>query len=252
MTTDARPGPEPDDAAREAPDVETSSADYARRFTGAVGEWFLDTQARTTLALLRRWPAASVLDVGGGHGQLTQPLIEAGHTVTVHGSQPICAERLRPWLDTGRASFVSGPLLRAPFPDRAFDVVLAFRLLPHVERWRDLVTALARLARHAVIVDYPTRRSVNAAADLLFGLKKRVERDTRPFRVFSDGEIEAAFGRAGFRATARRPQFFLPMALHRALRLAPLSRGLEAGSAALGLTRLLGSPVILRLERAAV
>ena len=250
MTTDARPRPESADAGREDPDVETSSADYARRFAGTVGEWFLDTQARATLSLLRRWPAASVLDVGGGHAQLTQPLIEAGHAVTVYGSRPICAERLRPWLDAGRVSFVSGPLLETPFAERAFDVVLAFRLLPHVERWRDLAAELARLARYAIVVDYPSRRSVNAAADLLFGLKQRVERNTRPFRVFSDGEIEAAFAGAGFQGTARRPQFFFPMALHRALRLAPLSRGLETGSAALGLTRLLGSPVILRLERA--
>ncbi len=106
-----------------------------------------------------------------------------------------------------------------------------------------------RLARAAVVVDYPTRRSVNAAADLLFGLKKGVEGNTRPFTVFRDAEIEGAFAEHGFAPTGRRPQFFFPMALHRGLRSAGLARGLEGAASALGLTRALGSPVILRLER---
>jgi SAM-dependent methyltransferase len=230
-------------------DVETSSEAYARRFAGPVGAWFLEVQARLTLGLLRPWPGASVLELGGGHGQLTRALVEAGHAVTVYGSQASCAERVRPLLESGRARFETGDLLRAPFPDRAFDLVLAYRLLPHVRRWEALVTELCRLAGHAVVVDYPTRRSVNAVAGLLFGWKRDVEGDTRPFRVFADSELGGVFGRAGFRATGRRPQFVVPMALHRALRLPRASRAVEALAAALGLRRAFGSPVLLRLER---
>ena len=50
------------------PDVETASDDYARRFSGPVGEWFLDVQERACLDLLRPWRGGTVLDVGGGHG----------------------------------------------------------------------------------------------------------------------------------------------------------------------------------------
>jgi hypothetical protein len=75
-----------------------------------------------------------------------------------------------------------------------------------------------------------------------------VEGDTRPFTVFRDSDIEAAFRSHGFQVTGRRPQFFFPMALHRALGVAPLARGLEAAAGGLGLRRALGSPVILRLE----
>lgn len=234
--------------ALEDADVETSSEDYARRFAGPVGRWFLDVQARTTLALLAPWPRASVVDVGGGHGQVAGPLVEAGHEVTVAGSDPSCAERVRALVEAGRARFQAGDLLRLPFPDRSFDVALSFRLLPHVARWPDLVAELCRVARRAVLVDYPTRRSVNSMAGVLFDAKKRIEGNTRPFTVFADGEIEAAFARCGFRVTARRPQFFWPMALHRGLGSAPLSRGLEGAAGALGLRRALGSPVILRLE----
>jgi SAM-dependent methyltransferase len=235
-------------AARENADVETSSEGYARRFAGPVGRFFLDRQAEATLDLLRPFPGASVLDVGGGHGQVTGPLVAAGHAVTVLGSEASCEARVREWTATGRARFVAGDLLAPPLPDRSNDVVLSYRLLAHVRRWPELVAVLCRLARLAVVVDYPTRGSVNAAAGLLFGLKKGVEGDTRPFLVFSDAEVEQEFARHGFRPTGRRPQFFFPMALHRGLGSAGLARGLEGAASAVGLTRGLGSPVIVRME----
>ena len=232
-------------------DVHTASDEYARRFAGGVGAWFLAVQAGLVLELLRPWPRASVLDVGGGHAQLTGPLVDAGHAVTVHGTSETCARRLGPWLETGRARFGLGPMLALPWPDRAFDVVVAFRLLPHVEAWAALVAELARVARHAVIFDYPTRRSVNVVSDAFFGAKKGIEGNTRPFRVFAEREIDEALRACGFVTRARRPEFALPMALHRALHAAPLSKGLEGVASATGLTRLVGSPVVRRAERRA-
>jgi 2-polyprenyl-3-methyl-5-hydroxy-6-metoxy-1,4-benzoquinol methylase len=234
---------------REAADVETSSDAYALRFRGAVGAWFLDVQARTTLELLAPFPRARVIDVGGGHAQLAGPLADAGHEVTVYGSDERCRARVEPLVAAGRARFASGDLLDAAFADRAFDVALSFRLLPHVSAWPALVGELCRLAARAVVVDYPTRRSVNAFAGAFFEAKKNVERDTRPFAVFSDREVAGAFAAHGFRVTARRPQFLLPMALHRAHGRAGLGRALEAVPRALGVTGVLGSPVILRAER---
>jgi len=236
-------------ALREDADIETSSDAYARRFSGPVGSFFLERQSRAVLDLLRPWPGASVLDVGGGHGQVTGPLVEAGYAVTVLGSDPACEARVREWTGSGRARFVAADLLAPGLRDRSFDVALSLRLLPHVRRVPELVATLARLARTAVVVDYPTRRSVNAVAGLFFGLKQGVEGDTRPFTVFSDGEIETAFAAHGYSPQARRPQFLAPMALYRALGSAAIARAIEGAAAALGLTAVLGSPVVLRLER---
>ena len=232
-----------------APDVETASDGYARRFAGPVGAWFLDVQSRLTLDLMRAWPAARVLDVGGGHGQLTGALLAAGHAVTIYGSPGACGKAAQPWVDAGRVRYEAGDLARTPWPDRAFDVAVCFRLLAHVSDWRALVRELCRLSGRALIVDYPTARSVNALAGSLFGLKKGVEGDTRPFTVFRDGEVRGALAEHGFRVTASRPEFFFPLALPRALGAAAVARGAEAGARALGLTRVLGSPVILRAER---
>lgn len=248
MTRPAPPPP-PERPFLETPDVETASDDYATRFAGAVGAWFLERQTRITLELLAPWPGASVLDVGGGHAQLAVPLVERGFAVTVTGSTPACRARLDTRLAEGSFGFDVADVLRLPYEDTSFDVVIAFRLLPHVERWPRLVAELCRVARHAVIVDYPDRRSVNAVAEPLFGLKARVERNTRTYLVFRRRRLLDAFREAGFTNPVARPQFLLPMAAHRAVGRAPVSRAVERVLAATGLTTVLGSPVILRVER---
>src|SRR5215210_8499717 len=109
------------DGLAEDADIGTSSEDYARRFTGAVGRWFVETQTRITLGFLSALPmGASILDVGGGHGQITPPLLEAGYEVTVAGSDPGCGARLQPWISNARCKFEVADLRSLPYPDRSF------------------------------------------------------------------------------------------------------------------------------------
>lgn len=242
---------EPGGTDRETADVETSSDGYAARFAGPVGTWLLEVQEAATLDLLAGLPGRRVLDVGGGHGQLTSPLLRLGYEVTVFGSAPSCADRIRGLLDGTRCRFEAGDLLDLPFPPRSFDIVLSFRLLPHVARWTRLVAELARVADRAVLVDFPTESSLNALAPRLFGIKKRLEGNTRPYAFFRQGVVVAAFAEHGFRLTGRRPEFALPMVLHRLLGRPALSARAEAVCRRLGLTDRWGSPVIVRMERAA-
>ena len=237
----------------ERADVETSSDDYARRFAGPVGRYFLKVQEEITLRLLAPWPQARVLDVGGGHAQLAPALVARGHRVTVVGSRAVCRERLDRELPAGSFDFRVCDLLELPLPDRSFDVVLSFRLLAHEERWRALAAELARVAGRAVIVDYSDTRSFNALYGPLFSWKKKVEGNTRTFLTFRPGEVAAELARHGFGRPVEVRQFFAPMVVHRALGkalgTAAPSRLLEAAGSGLGLTRALGSPVILRVER---
>ena len=233
----------------ETADIETSNDDYATRFKGATGAWMLAVQARLTRALLRDLPRGALLDVGGGHGQLAYPLADDGWNVTVLGSAPSCRARIAGLADAQRCTFTVGNVIDLPYPDGHFDAVVCFRLLTHCECWPQLVRELCRVSRGPVIVDYPTSQSVNAIAPALFSAKKKIERNTRTWRLFRHAEVTGAFAAAGFRIVARRKQFALPMVLHRALRCAPLSAGLETLCRAGGLTALAGSPVILRAER---
>jgi len=236
---------------RETADIESSSDDYARRFSGPSGAWMLAVQEHGFLDLLSGHPGITVLDVGGGHGQLALPLARGGWPVTVVASDPSCRHRIEAAVKAGLLRFVVGDLLRLPFPDQSFDTVVSVRMLTHCRRWEEFVGELCRVARRAVIVDYPTSESANRIAPALFGAKRKLEGNTRLWRLFRHREVEEAFTAAGFAVAGRRPQFFLPMVAHRILRLLPVSKALEDAAAALGLTRRWGSPVILEARRSA-
>ncbi len=234
---------------RETPDIESSSEDYASRFAGPVGKWFLEVQSRLTLELLSPWPGARVLEVGGGHAQLAGPLTRAGYQVTVTGSHPSCAARLARQLPAEALRFVTCDLTRLPFADRSFEVVTAYRMLAHLERWPEFLAELCRVASQAVLVDYPETRSFNIIAERLFAAKLAVEKNTRQYKCFHGKQLRAVLAGQGCGGFTTRPQFFWPMAVHRGLGRAGLSRGMEGLAGALGLRSLLGSPVLLLARR---
>src|SRR4051794_30397083 len=158
--------PPQDDGLGEDADTAPPSEDSARRFTGAVGRWFVETQTRLTLGVLSALPAgASVLDVGGGHAQIAPPLIERGYEVTVVGSDPVCGARLAPWISNGTCKFEVANLRALPYPDRSFDAVVCLRLLPHSVDWNGLIAELCRTARRSVVIDYPSLRSANLLSE---------------------------------------------------------------------------------------
>lgn len=231
----------------ETADIETSSDGYAERFCGEIGLWFLKIQEEATLKMLSPYPGASVLDVGGGHGQLTAPLICGGYKVSVLGSSEICKERVRDFVEKGLCEFATGNILELPYSDKSFDIVISFRLLPHVAQWKRLIKELTRVARKAVVVDYPTKQSLNYISPALFGFKKKLEGNTRPYTLFGESELLEVFKLHNFVCSARYAEFFMPMVLHRVLKSVPLSSSIEKACRISGLTSLLGSPVILKL-----
>jgi ubiquinone/menaquinone biosynthesis C-methylase UbiE len=238
-------------AVRENADVDSSSDRYASRFGGAVGQWFLEIQTRITLAALSGLPpGAKVLDVGGGHAQVAPPLIDAGYRVTVVGSDESCGQRLKPWTSTARCAFEVADLQSMPYPDGAFDAVICYRLVAHSVNWTRLIGELCRVAADRVIIDYPAKRSVNIISRRLFDMKRSIEGvTTRRFSLYGRQEVSSAFETAGFQVTTEQPQFLMPMVLYRLARSAVFARAAEWPGHRLGLTRVLGSPVIVRADR---
>jgi ubiquinone/menaquinone biosynthesis C-methylase UbiE len=234
---------------REKPDVETSSNDYAHRFSGRAGTYFLKIQRQSIDSVLSGSVDSAVLDVGGGHGQLVRTLLERRCRVTVLGSMLCCHDRLRSHIESGAINFVTGDLLHLPFKDNSYDIVIAVRLISHVQNWSRLISEFCRIAKHLVVLDYPSILSLNILTPALFGLKKVLEGNTRTYRSFLERELTEEFRKHGFYVSARQKQFFLPMFVHRALDGVPLLQFLETLFRRLGITALLGSPVILRLER---
>jgi ubiquinone/menaquinone biosynthesis C-methylase UbiE len=230
-------------------DVHTSTDNYAERFSGAIGDFFNEVETHAFLNLLGRWPGCSVLDVGGGHARMAVPMVKAGYKVTVTGSSPSCRMRLDRYLLAGAFDFVHCPVSPLPQADRSFDAVVSTRLLAHEENWKLLISEMCRVARHAVIVDFPPFRSVNCAVGPLFKLKRKVEKNTRHFRVFRQFEIVSEVMKHGFECRSTSRQFLFPMALHRLLQSRLFTRTVEGIPRALGATALFGSPMLMLATR---
>jgi 2-polyprenyl-3-methyl-5-hydroxy-6-metoxy-1,4-benzoquinol methylase len=230
----------------ETPDIESSTEDYASRFSGPVGEYFLTVQTDLTLKCLTSRSGASILDVGGGHAQLTVPLVKRNFRVTVTGSDESCRILLDQRLKPGNFTFDICDMLALPYDNKAFDYVLAFRMLPHVDRWQQLLAEMCRVAGTAVIFDYPDIRSSNILYDMLFSFKKKYEKNTRTFKMFRRSEISKELEHNNFSQPQFSPQFFLPMVIHRSLQKVRLSKSMEAVCRALLLTKYFGSPIIVK------
>jgi glycosyltransferase involved in cell wall biosynthesis/ubiquinone/menaquinone biosynthesis C-methylase UbiE len=237
------------------PDIESSSAAYARRFSGPAGTYLLEVQSDNVRRLLSEAAirGGRVLDVGGGHAQLTRLLLALGFEVWVQGSTPSCAERVLALMPEagGRLHFVASSLWSLPFANGTFDLVIGIRLLAHVEHWQALLSEMARVCRRAVLVDYPPIASVNVLEPWMFALKRRLEGNTRRFRCYSAGQMAPVLRNLGFTDLRQRKQFLVPMVIHRSLRRPDLSRQVEAMCGNLGLTEMLGSPALLLATRPA-
>jgi ubiquinone/menaquinone biosynthesis C-methylase UbiE len=232
---------------RETPDIETASDAYAQRFAGAAGRYLLAEQETAIRALLADWRGGTVLDVGGGHGQLTPLLRTLARDVVVLGSDARGLMRVR--RDFPDCATATGDLLDLPFGPRSFDVVVAVRLLPHVRNWPRLLSQLCRVARSTVIVDYPRTSGLNGLTPLFFPLKKRLEGNTRNYRNFRDAEVGEVLNACGFEPRERRAQFLLPMVAHRRANGAAPLRAIERAAKVLGITQAIGSPIVLRADR---
>jgi len=233
----------------EQPDIESSSDDYATRFHGAVGQWFLDMQEQGTFHALKGLPGKRILDVGGGHGQILRPLLEKGFEVTVTGSDASCRHRIERDLEHAKAHFVECALTELPFENGSFDAVVSYRMMTHLNEWKRFVEEVCRVSKSRVVLDYPTFRSFNFLNSVLFRWKKGVEGNTRHYHVFHEKEVVNWVEQQGYQLKSRFGQFVLPMALHRAHKNRSLAAALESCFRLTGMSYLFGSPVIAGFEK---
>lgn len=231
-----------------APDIEAASDEYAKRFSGAVGQWFLRVQTTATLNMLAEYPGASILDVGGGHGQTAEPLVDSRYDLTIFGSSESCKKQVRDLIREGHCDFDVGNIMSLPYPSGHFDVVLSYRMMAHVRDWKGFLSEISRVSKEAVVIDYPGLRSFNYFKKYLFSLKSNVEHKTREYRCFEMSRIVSEFEEVGMSYSNHYRQFFWPMALHRYVGSVHTSILAEKICRGIGLTSVWGAPVILKVS----
>jgi ubiquinone/menaquinone biosynthesis C-methylase UbiE len=136
-----------------------------------------------------------------------------------------------------------------PIGDRCVDSAVCLRLLMHAIDWRACIGELCRVTRWRVVVDFPAIGSFAAIESGLRHLRHRRGATVEAYRVLAERDVAAEFARHGFRIVVVRRQFVLPIALHKAVGQFAITGGLERVFAAIGLLKLLGSPVTMVAER---
>jgi len=223
------------------------------RFGGPIGRLLLEDQERVVSDMLGDVSARTILDVGTGTGRAAIALARRGARVTGldASSEMLSVARARARELDLPIDFVEGDAQALRFPDRSFTSVVCLRVLMHVPDWRMSLGELCRVADRQIVFDFPALRSFAVLESISRRIRARLGHRVEAYRVFSRGEIARELERRGFRISAVHQQFVLPIALHKLIGSARLTRLVEAGLRSIGLLRLAGSPVTVSAERCA-
>ncbi|HMO02733.1 MAG TPA: class I SAM-dependent methyltransferase [Oligoflexia bacterium] len=233
------------------PDIHSSSDDYISRFLNAGGKFLLNKQSQiiSTIITAYRLSLATALDVGGGHFQSAPILAQAGIKVTITGSDYSCQQQMLKTSPNANIEFKVSSLCPLPFPEHSYDLVSTFRVLSHLDNFEDFIGECCRVAKVAVIFDYPTTKSLNYLSRYFFKTKLAVEKNTRTFNSFSDNQIKELLAKNGFQIKQIERELFWPHFLHRAVNNKLLSNIIEKPAEIFGITQRFGSPVIVFATR---
>ncbi|MGH9374357.1 MAG: class I SAM-dependent methyltransferase [Vicinamibacterales bacterium] len=222
------------------------------RFSGPIGRMLADTQEQVITSFLAPLDGQTVLDVGTGTGRAAIALARRGAVVTgLDASVEMLAVAERRASDAGaRVTFVEGDAHALGFPSCSFDAVVCLRVLMHMPDWRRSLRELCRVARQRVVLDYPAVSSAASLQAIGRHVAHRLGARVEAYRVFSDRSFRAALRENGFRLLNSHRQFVLPIAFHKKLGSASATSRIEGALDAVGLRRMLGSPVTIVAERA--
>ncbi len=218
-------------------DVFTSSEEYANRFSGVTGAWLVERQNHIIHDYLKRMSPASILDLAGGHGHIANAFGD-NYKITILSSNDDCSKQIK----NNKCIFESGDIENLKYTDSSFDVVTCLRYLSHTENWQKVIAEMCRVAKKAIIIDYPPLISFNLLSPLLYKLKKNIEGNTRTYTVFKHSEIVGEFERNNYKLSFYNGQFFFPMVVHRIIQNPQVSEAIEFLPKKTRLTDLFGSP----------
>jgi SAM-dependent methyltransferase len=225
----------------------------AKRFGGPIGRILLEDQERVLAQFLGDVTGRRVLDMATGTGRAALALAKRGALVTgVDASQEMLAVARKRAADARLpVEFAEGDAHALTYADQSFDAVVCLRMLMHVPDWRKALSELCRVSRERLVLDYPAVSSIASLQVMWRRIASAMGSNVEAYRVFSAGDIARELDRHAFRIVSVHKQFVLPIALHKTIGSAGLTRGVESALASAGVLKIAGSPVTIAAERCA-
>jgi len=217
----------------------------AMRFSGPIGTLLAESQDRVIASFLGPLEGRAVLDVGTALGARQSASRGAGPASPASTPPPRCCE----WPNPARPRPASTPPSRWE-THTGWRSPTARSMPPSAsgcsctrQTGGSACRSLCRVADERVVFDYPA--AFSAAALQAFGrrLAAAAGRPVEAYRVLRSSAVTRALADAGFRIERVHRQFVLPIALHKALGSRAFTVAVEKALAAVGLLRLMGSPV---------
>lgn len=227
-------------------DSATARTYDADRYGGPVGRLFQEAEIAHFARLLGRvGSTCRIADIGAGTGKLRAVDPSAAYVGIDRSRAMLCTFKSH----DPAVAVVVGDAVVLPLRDRSVDVVVASRVLMHVHDWRRMIAESCRIARRAVIVDFPVWPSLAAVEPLLWPAWRRDAHP--PHRAFPLDTVRRCFRGHGFRQVAVDRGFTLPYRVHRLLGSARFTRDSEMLLRRIGATYLVGSPAFAAFSREA-
>ena len=225
----------------------------AMRFSGPIGTLLAEEQDRVIASFLGPLAGRTVLDVGTGTGRAAIGLARRGARVTGldASAEMLRVARARAAEAGVDAAFEVGDAHQLAYGDRAFHCAVSLRVLMHTPDWRRCLAELCRVADDRVVFDYPSACSAAALQAWSRRLAAAAGRRVEAYRVLKSADVRRTLEGAGYRIDRMHRQFVLPIAVHKAIGSRGFTLALEKSLAAVGLLRVLGSPITVVATRCA-
>lgn len=223
----------------------------ANHFGGSVGQFFQMSQEKLVMNMISP-DNASILDVGTGTGRLAIPLASRGaEVIGLDASEEMLRRAEEKAGGLSNLAFELGDARQLRFAAGSFDYVVSFRTLMHFDDWQTVISEMCRVSRRCIVFDAPPTNGVALLEACFDRLRHALGSSVQPYRTFRLSELKRELHRHGYEPLVIEKQFVLPLKLHRLIGSARFTRTAEAILRRLGLTRLLGAPILIKAARKA-
>lgn len=217
------------------------------KYGGRFGKYLRDKEI-TKLTALVDPDCISILDVGSGTGKISiSSRLSELYIISLDGSYSML-EYSKIKADRHYIRYI--PVVCDSdyicFKDGSFDCVIASRVLMHCNDWKRTLSEICRVSGKIVLLDFPNLISSSGLDSLIKSTVKPLYKGIIAYKTFSINTIINELAKNNFRSVYLDRGFFLPLMFHRILDNPVITDKLERLFGLSGLTKLLGSPVILK------